>query len=213
MQVLVVIVEKDGANYIARCPNLLGVSITAKTYEEAQDAILDAIDDELNNMRRAIGKNKITVGRGKLEEVVYCLYDYRNSTVARSHHKCVAAAKKDSLCWSHWRRVYGHYVTTNMNLDGCPLCGETDQKILRDWSSPCPFKVENENWAEVVEERKLAKQKARMEAKTQKHFLEPEKYLRCLKIKTNGTQCSALATKQDLCERHYNLKWRGKNIV
>ncbi len=90
MQVLVVIVEKDGTNYIARCPNLPGVSITAKTYEEAQNAILDAVEKRYNQILGMHADRK-TIARLPIDESISCVYKY---TDIREGDECLADASR-----------------------------------------------------------------------------------------------------------------------
>jgi predicted RNase H-like HicB family nuclease len=210
MQVLVVIIEKDGENYIGRCPNLLGVRITGKTRDEAETAILEVIETRLNELYAQHSNRKVTVARGNFEETIECVYKYRESDANnwRSSDKCEKPAQKEGLCWQHWKKIYSHAVGTKTNLDGCPLCGETDQDILRRWESICPFKAENPNWEELLEEKKKAQQTARVVEQREERLKKHEKYLRCTATLKNGNQCSSLADSGIFCGRHSELSYK-----
>jgi hypothetical protein len=58
MIILTISIEKDGDTYTGRSINLPGLSVTAKTFDQAQTAILDAMEKrigELNEMHLKSG--------------------------------------------------------------------------------------------------------------------------------------------------------------
>jgi predicted RNase H-like HicB family nuclease len=148
MQVLIVIIEKDGDTYIGRSPNLLGVSVTTKTRDEAETAILDAMDNriiELNGMH----SYPKPISRRPIEETMYCVY----VDAPGKEPECSQSGKKDGLCLIHWRKLYGHPYSNT--LQSCPLCSESDKNVLADYGSLCSFKIENSDWANIFEEMKV----------------------------------------------------------
>jgi hypothetical protein len=151
MIILTVSIEKDGDTYTGHSINLPGLSVTAKTFDQAQTAILDAMDkriDELNEMHY-ISK---PISRRPVEESIGCVF---KSIDWSKDDNCCNSAKKDGLCLVHWKKLYGHpYGTT---LKTCPLCGENDQDVLRNYASPCSFKIENPDWENRFEELKVKK--------------------------------------------------------
>lgn len=208
MQVLIIIIEKDGENYIGRSPNLLGFSVTAKTRDEAESQILEEIENRLNNFRELHSSRKDVKIRGQLEEVMLCVY--QNEHLPKDY-QCIKPAQKEGLCWQHWKKLYSHAVGTKVNYDGCPLCGETDQSILRRWELICPFKAENPNWEEILEEKKQLKQSERLKEAREARLKNLGNYPRCKETLNNGKQCSKLAVESGFCKMHYNLQY-GKGF-
>lgn len=203
MQVLIVIIEKIGKNYVGRSPNLLGVSVKGKTRDEAESKILEEIENRLNKLRELHSPRKAITIRGQLEEVIECVYQYRGSLW--TDYQCVKPSQKEGLCWQHWKKLYSHAVGTKINLDGCPLCGELNQDVLRRWDVPCSFKAENTNWEEILEEKRKNKQEVQSKQDREERLKSHEKYLRCTATLTNRKQCSSLANKGKYCEYHFTL--------
>lgn len=206
MEVLLVIIEKDGNKYTGRCPNLIGVSVTGKTRDEVENAIIEKIENRLKEISDQHSLPTISIAKGEIKDVIQCVYKF-DKTSWSSRKKCVQPSQKDGLCWQHWKKLYSHAIGTKINLDGCPLCGETDQDILRRWESPCSFKIENPNWTEILEEQKKAKQTKRLKDERESRLKSHQKYLRCAAIKRNGKQCASLVERGEYC----NLHWKVKN--
>lgn len=207
MLIITVIIEKEGNIYTAKCPNLIGVSVTANTREEVESRILEVIDNkikELNECSR--GKTEYTFK--PVDESISCTYTpYDDPERA---NECRFSARKDGLCWIHWRSTYGHAVGNRLNVEGCPLCGENDLKILKRWDSSCSFKAEYSNWKEVLEERKKTSSLKKYKEKVKTVVDLPQRYFRCLAIKKDGKQCVSPAQKEDYCNFHWELKHRPK---
>ena len=204
MQVLIVIIEKVGGKYVGRSPNLIGVSITAKTRDEAETAILDAMEKRINELQ-GLHQNYKPIARGAVEESIGCVYKLDEDS-----WDCKNQAQKDGLCWQHWKKLYSHAFGTNINLKACPLCGETDRELLKRWDSPCPFKAQHPNWEQIFEEKKI---KMRGELEKEKEQVKLEKLgnnLQCSKILSNGKQCLSAAKYGDLCWKHY---WRSRHTT
>jgi predicted RNase H-like HicB family nuclease len=197
MQILIVIIEKDGDKYIGRSPNLLGVSITAKTRDEAETAILDAMEKRINELHQMHSGRK-TISRLPIDESIYCVYEFEDEW--RKGEQCSFSAKKDGLCNIHWKKLYGH---VSGSLKSCPLCGESDKEVLKDWQSPCPVKIENPDWADLLEEKrrtmKAEWKKERLEVRLENLGNQP----RCTKIMSNGEQCYKEQYRRGLCFSHY----------
>jgi predicted RNase H-like HicB family nuclease len=209
MQVLIVIIEKIGKNYVGRSPNLLGVSVKAKTRDEAESKILEVIENRLNKFRELHSSNKAVTVRGQLEEVMLCVYQDRH--YVPSDYQCIKPAQKEGLCWQHWKKLYGHAVGNKVNYDGCPLCGETNQSVLRRWESPCSFKAENPNWEEILEEKRRVKQSERLKEEREVRLKNLDNYPRCKASLNSGEQCSKLEVEAGFCRTHYNLQY-GKGF-
>lgn len=199
MQILVVIIERDGENYTGRSPNLLGVSVTAKTYDEAQTAILDALEKRINELQ-GMHSNRRTVSRLPIEESIGCVYDFPEKW--RKDDGCGFSAQKDGLCQIHWRKLYSHAFGSEINLRACPLCGESDQEVLKRWNSPCPVKAENPNWADLLEEKKRTMKaqwkKERLEIRLEKLGNNPQ----CSRTLSSGGQCYKEVYRRELCFSH-----------
>lgn len=202
MQILIVIIEKDGENYIGRSPNLLGVSVTAKTRDEVETAILDAMEKRINELH-GMHSGRKTISRLPIEESNHCVYQFEDEW--RKDDQCSFLAKKEGLCNIHWKKLYGHYSGT---LKACPLCGESDKEILKDWRSPCPVKLENPNWADLLEEKKRTMKdqwkKERLEVRLENLGDAP----RCTKTVSNGEQCYKEQYRRGLCFSHW---WREED--
>jgi len=209
MQVLIVIIEKVGKNYVGRSPNLLGVSVKAKSRDEAETKILEEIENRLNKFRELHSSRKAVTVHGQLEEVMLCIY--QNENYLPSDYQCIKPAQKEGLCWQHWKKLYSHAVGTKVNYDSCPLCGETDQNVLRRWESVCPFKAANPNWEEILEERRRVKQSERLKEEREERLKNLDDYPRCKATLNNGKQCSKLAIEWGFCKMHYNLQY-GKGF-
>jgi predicted RNase H-like HicB family nuclease len=171
MDILIAIIEKDGEDYIGRSPNLLGITITAKTRDEAESGILKAIEKRIDELNNRHGQ-RIKVSYKPIEESIPCVY---KPTVGwNKGNRCLQSAQKDNLCWQHWRKVYGHPVGSKDNNESCPLCGEMNQDVLLRWESPCPFKAQNSNWEEVLweirKERPSTRTKAERESRIKSHL-------------------------------------------
>lgn len=208
MQVLIVIIEKIGRDYVGRSPNLLGVSVKAKTRDEVESKILEEIENRLNKFRELHSSSKAVTVRGQLEEMMLCVY--QDDYLPRDY-QCIKPAQKEGLCWQHWKKLYSHAVGTKINYDGCPLCGEKDQSILRRWESVCPFKAENPNWEEILEGKRRVKQSARLKEERETRLKNLNGYPRCKETLKNGEQCSKLAVDGGFCKMHYKLQY-GKGF-
>ncbi len=200
MQILLVIIEKTERGYVARSPNLLGFSVEAETREQVEQLILDALDKRVAELSQQYD-TAVSVSRAPVEESVPCVA--KTTWGWGTSGKCQQKVLRDGLCWQHWKIAYGHATGTKINLDGCPLCGETDQGVLAQWDAPCPVKSENPNWKTLLEERKKAKlaEKRKENPTLTRH----EKYLRCTATLKNKTQCTSPAERDGLCERHWEL--------
>ena len=170
-----------------------------------ETAILDAVEKRIKELSEKHANN-ITVSRRPIEESISCVYEFKDHW--RKGDECLQTARKDGLCWQHWKKLYSHAGGTKTNLDGCSLCGETEQDILRRWESVCPFKAENPNWEELLEEKKKAQQTARVVEQREERLKKHEKYLRCTATLKNGNQCSSLADSGIFCERHSELSYK-----
>jgi predicted RNase H-like HicB family nuclease len=137
--VLIVIIEKTDEGYVARSPNLLGVSVKGETRDEAESLMLDAIEKRLNGLSEAHAGKRLTVVRGALEESVPCVF--RTAQGTSWEEQCKQTARKNGLCWQHWKKLYGHIFNHRHAIWVCELCGENNQYKLDKWDSPCPFKV------------------------------------------------------------------------
>jgi predicted RNase H-like HicB family nuclease len=199
MQILIVIIEKDGDNYIGRSPNLLGVSITTKTRDEAETAILDAMEKRINELYGTHSGRK-TISRLPIDESIGCVYNFTDEW--RKGDECGFSAQKDGLCWVHWKKLYSHAFGSEINLKACPLCGESDKEILKNWQSPCPVKIENPDWIDLLEEKKRTMKaewkKERLEVRLENLGNQP----RCTKMLSNGEQCYKEQYRRGLCFSH-----------
>lgn len=203
MQILVVIIEKDGDKYTGYTPNLLGVRITAGTLEEAQNAVIDAIDKRIIYLE-GLHNNEKPISRRPIEETINCVYKYRDEW--NKGERCTKIAKKEGLCKRHWKELYSHPSASN--LRSCPLCGESDPTILLNYDSICSFKIENPNWENILEELKFKNaakwKKERAELRIERIKGKP----RCSKIMTNGNQCTKEAHQDGLCFQHWWRRFR-----
>jgi hypothetical protein len=152
LQYIPIFILKDGDTYTGISLALPGVSVTTKTFEEAQIAVMNVIDSKIIEMteRHRQNNNYKPISRRPLEETISCVY---KSSQREEDDECCNSAKKDGLCLVHWKKLYGHpYGAT---LKTCPLCKENDQNILADNASPCSFKLENPGWETILEEIKF----------------------------------------------------------
>lgn len=198
MQTLIVVIEKEGNCYTAYSPNLLGVKITANSREAAEKEILSAVEKRVNELSESYSLNTTVATSMPVEETVPCVA--KAATTWRG--KCLQPAKKDGLCWQHWKKAFGHAFGTKINLRACPLCGESDSVLLNTWDSPCSFKAENRNWSTVYEKMKIEKREV---WKQESKELELEKLKgksRCSRMLTTGEQCTKAADRGDLCFSH-----------
>lgn len=207
MQILIVIIEKNEDIYTGRSPNLLGVSVTAKTRDEVETAILDEMEKRINYLH-GLHSGRKTISRLPIEESIYCVYEFEDEW--RKDDGCGFAAQKDGLCWVHWKKLYSHAFGTTITLKACPLCGESDQEVLKRWDSPCPVKIENPNWADLLEEKKR-KMKAEWEKEKEQVRLEKlGNQPRCTKTLASGKQCPKEIYRGSLCFSH---SWKEQTRI
>lgn len=197
MQYIFGLIEKIGETYTGRTLCLPGVLITASSYLEAADGIINATESRLNELYEMHPERPVVISRRPLEESIPCVYEYGKG------ERCGATSQKDALCRIHWKKLYSHAFGTTIHLKACPLCGEADRKVLKQWDSVCPVKKENPNWEQLLEDTK-AKMHFKWAKEKKEVRLESLKgHLRCTATLKNGSQCLvSAALSKNLCARH-----------
>ena len=145
MTFLEVIILKEGETYTAQSPCLSDVSVSSKTYEGALAKIRKQIDKkirDLNNRHDA----RLFITRRPIAENMSCVYKYHKDG---RRGQCKQSPIKEGLCPQHWKMLYGHPFGSVVNLRACPLCNESDRKVLQRWDSLCAFKIKYPNWEEI----------------------------------------------------------------
>lgn len=205
-----VFIEKKGRSYIARSMALPGVTITAKTYEEAQINILDAIDNRIDELTEIHRQSELVISRLPIDEIIRCVYQFPE-THPRKDSRCSQGASKEGLCWSHWKKIYSHTAGNTTSLKACPLCGESDRKLLESWDSPCSFKAENPDWREVLEEKKVTMRKTWAKENEKIKMEGLGKSPRCKFVFRNGSKCFEEGGYDSLCLKH-SIKQELRNL-
>lgn len=208
----VLVIEKVEGTYVGYTPNVLEVSARSTSREDVERSLLEQINlhiEELNS-RHATGSHRLELSIKPIQEKISCL-----ETIAEGHryaYTCKAPAKKDGLCWQHWKLRYSHAPTGPAHSRSCELCGERDPFTIRKWDAPCEFKATHPDWPTVLKEKRQATQTAkRVAAETERRRKEIEALpVRCAAIRTQGpkgVQCSNMAQRDGLCTNHWKLEF------
>jgi predicted RNase H-like HicB family nuclease len=200
----VLVIEKTADVYSGYTPNVSGVLSTGNTREEVERSLLRQIEEHLEEISSRHSSLEVTTK--PVEEKMDCVEV--TGVSERYQYTCKAPARKEGLCWQHWKFRYGH-VAIGSNLGRvCQLCGEKNPGILATWESPCEFKASHQNWPEVLsEKRQAAMTVKRVARETEKRRKMIEALpVQCSAMRTQGpkgVQCSNQAQRDGLCTNHW----------
>lgn len=209
----VLVIEKLDGNYVGYTPNIANVSASGTSREDVERSMLNQINSHLEelNSRHAAASHRLELSTRPIQEKISCL-----QTVAEGQRwasSCKAPARKEGLCWQHWKLRYSHAAIGPADNRSCQLCGESNLLTLSAWDAPCEFKVTHSDWPNVLNEKRQAALTAkRIESEKEKRRKMIESLpVQCAAIRTQGpkgVQCSNQAQRDGLCTSH----WKRREI-
>lgn len=204
----VLMIEKTEGVYSGYTPNVSGVFSTGNTREEVERSLLLQIEEHLEEISSR-HTTTLEVTTKPVEEKMECV-----EIIGAGHRyawTCKTPARKEGLCWQHWKLRYGH-VASGSNLGkACQLCGEKNPGTLATWDVPCEFKASHQDWPDVLSEKRqaaiIAKRVAR-ETEKRRKMIEALP-VQCSAMRTQGpkgVQCSNQAQRDGLCTNHWKRR-------
>lgn len=207
----VLMIEKVDGIYAAYSPNFAGVSASGASREDVERSVLEQVDSQVKelNRRHATGTRRLELSTKPIQEQIACL-----ETIAEGEQwarPCIAAARKEGLCWQHWKARYGHHSSGRAGHTPCQLCGERDAVTLSKWDAPCEFKATRSDWPDVLNAKRqktLAAKRIAAEDNRRRKRIEALP-IQCAAMKTQGpkgVRCSNLAQRDGLCTNHWKIQ-------
>jgi hypothetical protein len=203
----VLIIEKADGDYSGYTPNVAGVTATG-TREQVERSLISQIEKHVANLQGQHGR-KIEITTLPLEEKIQCVEVIGEGK--KWAGACKTPARKQGLCWQHWKLRYSHSPHGTIGAKECILCGERDPLLLGSWDSFCEFKANNLEWPRVLAEKRtvLALKKRHSAEKEKRRKKMAALPIRCSALRTQGpkgVRCSNLAVRDGLCTSHWKQR-------
>jgi predicted RNase H-like HicB family nuclease len=204
----VLVIEKTDSVYSGYTPNVSGALSTGNTREEVERSLLLQIEEHLEEIGSR-HTTRLEVTTRPVEEKMECV-----EIIGAGHRyawTCKTPARKEGLCWQHWKLRYGHAVRGSAGSRRCQLCEERDLAILSAWDAPCAFKATHTDWPDVLSGKRLAaltEKRTAAEKEKRRKMIEALP-VQCAAIRTQGpkgVRCSNLAQRDGLCTNHWKLR-------
>ena len=207
----VLVIEKAEGSYSGYSPSFAGVSASGASREDVERSVLGQIDAHVKelNRRHTTGSHRLELSTKPIQEKISCLEIIGEGE--RWARPCIAAARKEVLCWQHWKARYGHHSSGPAGSTPCQLCGERDPVTLSKWDAPCEFKATHSDWPDVLnakQQEALAAKRIAAEDNRRRKRIESLP-IQCAAMRTQGpkgVRCSNRAQRDGLCTNHWKIR-------